>query len=61
LEAFVLLASALALALETLRMASEVTGVPARTLGRWRRWWTKALPSSAVPTEGFKHSHQLNF
>jgi hypothetical protein len=51
LEAVVLVASALALALETLRMASEVTGVPARTLRRWHCWWTEAFPSSAVWTE----------
>lgn len=51
LEAVVLLASALALALKTLRMAGEVTGVPARTLRRWHSWWTGAFPSSAVWTQ----------
>lgn len=51
LEAVVLLASALAVALETLRMASEVTGVPARTLRRWHRWWTGAFPCSTVWTQ----------
>lgn len=51
LEAVVLLASALTMALETLRMAREVTGVPARTLRRWHGWWTEAFPSSAVWTE----------
>ena len=51
LEAVVLLASALAMALETLRAASEVTGVPPRTLRRWRGWWTEAFPRSAVWTE----------
>jgi hypothetical protein len=51
LEAVVLLASALAQALETLRLASEVTSVPARTLRRWHRWWTEAFPSSAVWTQ----------
>jgi len=51
LEAVVLLASALAMALETLRMACEVTGVPARTLRRWRGWWTEVFPSSAVWTQ----------
>ncbi len=51
LEAVVLLASALSMALETLRMAREVTGIPARTLRRWHGWWTEALPSSAVWTE----------
>lgn len=49
LESVVLLASALAL--ETLRMASKVTSVPARTLRRWHAWWTEALPTSAVWTE----------
>jgi hypothetical protein len=47
LEAVVLLASVL----ETLRRASEVTGVPARTLRRWHRWWTEAFPTSAVWTQ----------
>ena len=51
LEAVVLLASALAMALDTLRLAREVTGVPARTLRRWHGWWTEAFPSSAVWTE----------
>jgi hypothetical protein len=51
LEAVVLLASALTMALETLRIAREVTGVPARTLRRWRGWWTGAFPRSAVWTE----------
>jgi hypothetical protein len=51
LESVVLLASSLALALETLRMAREVTGVPARTLHRWHSWWTEAFPSSAVWAE----------
>jgi hypothetical protein len=47
LEAVVLLASAL----ETMRRAREVTGVPARTLRRWHRWWTEAFPSLAVWTQ----------
>jgi hypothetical protein len=51
LEAVVLVASALALALETLRVASEVTGVPARTLRRWHSWWTGAFPCSTVWTQ----------
>lgn len=50
-EAVVLLASALAMALESLRTASEVTGVPKRTLRRWHSWWTGAFPCSAVWTE----------
>ena len=48
LESVVLLASSLALALETLRLAREVTGVPVRTLRRWHGWWTGSFPSSAV-------------
>jgi hypothetical protein len=48
LEAVVLLASALTMALETLRTAREVTGVPARTLRRWHGWWTERFPRSAV-------------
>ena len=51
LEAVVLLASARAVALETLRLAREATGVPARTLRRWHRWWTEAFPSSAIWTQ----------
>jgi hypothetical protein len=51
LEAVVLLATAQALALETLRQARASTGVPARTLRRWQRWWTEAFPSSAVWTQ----------
>jgi hypothetical protein len=51
LEAVVLLASALAMAMKTLRLVSEATGVPARTLRRWHCWWTAAFPSSAVWTQ----------
>jgi hypothetical protein len=51
LEAVVLLASALAVALETLRMTSKVTGVPARTLRRWHSWWTREFPCSTVWTQ----------
>lgn len=51
LEAVVLLASALATALETLPLASEVTGVPTRTLHRWHTWWTTGFPSSVVWTQ----------
>jgi len=40
LEAVVLLASALAMALKTLPLASEATSVPARTLRRWHGWWS---------------------
>lgn len=48
LEAVVLFASVRAMALETRRRAREATGVPARTLHRWRRWWTDAFPISGV-------------
>jgi hypothetical protein len=51
LEAVVLLASARAMMLETLRLAHDATGVPARTLRRWHTWWTAAFPSSAVWTQ----------
>ncbi len=51
LEAVVLVSSALAQAIETLRLASEVTGVPARTLRRWHSWWMEAFPSSTVWTQ----------
>jgi len=51
LEVVVLLASVRAMALRTLRRAREATGVPARTLRRWRGWWTEAFPSSAVWTQ----------
>jgi hypothetical protein len=51
LEAVVLLASARAMALETLREAREATGVPARTRRRWQSWWTEAFPSSTVWTQ----------
>ena len=51
LEAVVLLASVRAMALKTLREAREATGVPVRTLRRWRGWWTETFPSSAVWTQ----------
>ncbi len=51
LETVVLLASALAQAVETLRLASDVTGVPARTLRRWHSWWTGTYPCSTLWTE----------
>ena len=51
LEAVVLLASARAMALETLCLARGATGVPARTLRRWHTWWAAAFPSSAVWTQ----------
>lgn len=51
LEAVVLVSSALAQAIETLRLASEVTGVPARTLRRWHGWWTEVFPGSSVWTQ----------
>ncbi len=51
LEAVVLFESVRAMALETLRQARRTTGVPARTLRRWHRWWTQAFPISAAWTE----------
>jgi len=46
LEAVVLIASAVALLVETPRQARAATGVAARTLARWRAWWTEAFPTS---------------
>jgi len=40
----VLFAGALAQVASTLRAAAEATKVPARTLRRWLRWWTKEVP-----------------
>jgi hypothetical protein len=51
LEAVVLFASVRAMALQTLRQAREATGVPARTLRRWQRWWTEAFPISVEWTQ----------
>jgi len=51
LEAVVLLASAQAMVVSALGRVRAVTGVPARTLRRWRGWWTEAFPRSAAWTE----------
>jgi hypothetical protein len=51
LEAVVLFGSVQVMVLEALRGAREATGVPARTLRRWHRWWTQAFPISAAWTE----------
>ena len=51
LEVVVLLASAQARVLASLRQARGMTGVPTRTLRRWRSWWTEAFPRSSAWTE----------
>jgi hypothetical protein len=51
LEAVVLLASTQAMVLASLRRVFVTTGVPVRTLRRWRGWWTEAFPQSAAWTE----------
>jgi hypothetical protein len=48
LEAVVLLASAQAMLMPALRRVQARTGVPTRTLRRWRNWWAEAFPRSAV-------------
>lgn len=48
LEAVVLIASAVALVVGTPRQARGATGVAARTLARWRAWWTSTFPASAT-------------
>jgi hypothetical protein len=48
LEAVVLLASAQAMMMSALGQVRAMTGVPARTLRRWRGWWTEAFPRSAA-------------
>lgn len=44
LEGVVLLASIEALVATTLSAARTATGVPVRTLRRWRAWWNNVLP-----------------
>jgi hypothetical protein len=51
LEAVVLLASAQAMVVTALRQVRAKTGVPARTLRRWRSWWTEAFPRSPAWAE----------
>jgi hypothetical protein len=51
LEAVVLLASAAAQLVSTLRVAQDATGVAGRTLRRWGRWWREGFTRSASWTE----------
>ena len=45
LEAVVLVATAVMITAATLRVARAATGVPVRTLRRWRSWWTDTFPT----------------
>jgi hypothetical protein len=45
-ELVVLLASVEVLLQETLAVASQLVGVPSRTLKRWGLWWREQLPTS---------------
>jgi hypothetical protein len=47
-ELVVLFASVVAQLADGPGRAETDTGVPRRTLGRWRHWWTKELPSTAA-------------
>jgi hypothetical protein len=47
LEVVVVLASVVAQGVAAIKAASEETGVPARTLKRWRCWWQQVLPQLA--------------
>ncbi len=44
LEAVVLIATALTLVMPALRAVRVETGVPVRTLRRWRSWWADVFP-----------------
>ena len=44
LEAAVLIASVHAMLVTAMRRAQDITGVPVRTLRRWRWWWTEEFP-----------------
>jgi hypothetical protein len=46
LEAVVLLATVQAMLVTAMRAAQDISGVPARTLRRWRSWWTVEFPKS---------------
>lgn len=46
LEVVVIVASIFALVETSLRAAAEASGVPARTLQRWGRWWRGEFPAS---------------
>jgi hypothetical protein len=48
LEAVVVLATLRAMVTAKLGQARSETGVPVRTLRRWRGWWTGIFPSSAA-------------
>jgi hypothetical protein len=50
-EAVVVIASAVRVLFFTKAAASEATGVPRRTLGRWRTWWTETFPRTRAWTE----------
>lgn len=50
-EAVVVLATVIAQVATALRDARVATGVPARTLRRWRAWWQGSFPQLAVWTE----------
>ena len=48
LGAAVILASIAAHALATAREVKRATGIPARTVSRWRRWWRTRFPKSRL-------------
>ncbi len=48
LGAVVILASAIVMAIVTGAAARRATGVPARTLRRWDRWWRGSFPETTV-------------
>jgi hypothetical protein len=49
-EAVVLLATAYALLTGMLHRAKQITGVPVRTIRRWRSWWRENFPRLEVWT-----------
>jgi hypothetical protein len=49
-EAVVLLASVRVLVMGVIQQAERVTGVPQRTLRRWRTWWQGEFPQSPLWT-----------
>jgi hypothetical protein len=49
-EGVVLLASVRVLTMGVIRQAERVTGVPRRTLRRWRTWWQGEFPQSPLWT-----------
>jgi hypothetical protein len=48
LEAVVLIATVHLMLAPAMRTVREVTGVPVRTLRRWRHWWTEDFPKSGA-------------